>query len=61
MKIILILCCFFVAAITGTQAQTIGQLEKNAKVVPIPAISRNNAEQSRKGLENWLKKQSFTK
>lgn len=41
--------------------QTIGQLEKNAKVVPIPAISRNNAGQSRKGLENWLKKQGFTK
>lgn len=40
--------------------QTIGQLEKNAKVISIPAISRNNVAQSRKGLENWLQKQGFT-
>lgn len=41
--------------------QTIEKLEKNAKVVSIPAIPRNNAAQSRKGLEDWLKKQGFTK
>lgn len=40
--------------------QTIEKLEKNAKVISIPAISRNNATQSRKGLENWLQKQGFT-
>lgn len=41
--------------------KTIEKLEKNAKVISIPAISRNNAVQSRKGLENWLQKQGFTK
>lgn len=41
--------------------QTIEKLEKNAKVISIPAISRNNVEQSRKGLENWLHKQGFIK
>lgn len=41
--------------------QTIEKLEKNAKVIPIPAISRNNVEQSRKGLENWLQEREFIK
>lgn len=41
--------------------QTIERLEKNANVISIPAISRNNAEQSRKGLENWLQKQGLIK
>lgn len=41
--------------------QTIGTLEKNAKVTPIPAISQNNVAQSRKGLESWLQKQGLTK
>lgn len=41
--------------------QTIGKLEKNAKVISIPAISRNNAAQSRKEVEDWLKKQGFAK
>lgn len=39
--------------------QTIEKLEKNAKVISIPAIARNNVAQSRKGLENWLQKQGF--
>lgn len=40
--------------------QTIENLEKNAKVMAIPAISRNSAAQSHNSLENWLKKQGFT-
>lgn len=40
--------------------RTIGELEKNAKVIPVPAISQNNVAQSRKGLESWLLKQGFT-
>lgn len=40
--------------------QTIRQLEKNAKVISIPAISRNKVAQSGEGLEIWLQEQGFT-
>lgn len=40
---------------------TIKKLAKEAKVVSMPAISRNSVANSRKGIENWLQKQSFIK
>ncbi len=40
--------------------QTIANLEKKAKVVSMPAISRNSAAQSRNGIIKWLKNNNFT-
>lgn len=41
--------------------QTIRKLEPGAKVLPIPAISRDRAERSEEALKDWLRKQGFIK
>lgn len=41
--------------------ETIKKLEKDAKVISMPAISRGSVAHSRKGIENWLQKQGFAK
>ena len=41
--------------------ETIAGLEKNAKVISIPAISRSRVTSSRSALEKWLKEQGLAK
>ena len=41
--------------------KTIQSLEKDAKVISIPAISRQQAANSQTGLKKWLTENGFTK